>query len=515
MEDIASMHNLESTECSLEAPKATTNQTSSSSSSSSQDSPKPSSPLQRSNSPNSSPRTLQHTRSSSIATSVPTRKRLSLSFPILPANSNLSPRNVSPVTNSPPGYTFQTSTPGIEDITPDDPMAFLTALAAQERRVLELKEELGKAETELGKMKRQWAVHEATRKFHDVATPIGRLRPLDTSTTCDDRERIISPTREQYNARKATLNSLNGTGTRKVLPSQRHQRTLSLLSTDRSVYKQPFAQPSDLSDDSPASDKPPSVRRSQTFAQTSTPHSSSASATSRPLSMNDFPRSAGQKGQEALLRTGKQMAEDFKEGLWTFIEDLRQATVGDEGIHSSVNQTGIRASTNTPQDPNNLSTTNPSKPLNKKSSRASLRSITPQKMSRENSRTPSTATKEMEIEKLIDFSPTDEDQKSSSRWSTTSTALSEGTGATTPLSRSSTPRTSTSSTTSNNPLWSSVINTTQFSLKKTATALITSVEKSLAPLPNETATTGYYAPGKDAGHLRSRSGSPGVKNKKA
>ncbi|PUU80110.1 hypothetical protein B9Z19DRAFT_976006 [Tuber borchii] len=513
MGDIASMHSLESAECSLGAAETTADQTPSSYSSPSlRDSQKPPSPLQRLNSPSSSPGALQHTRSSSIATSAPTRKSLSLSFPILPANSGTSPRNVSPVTSSPSGYTFQSSTPGIEDITPDDPMAFLTALAAQERRVLELKEELGKAETELGKMKRQWAVHEATRKFHDVATPIGRLRPLDTSSTCDDRERIISPTREQYNARKATLNSLNGTGTRKVLPSQRHQRTLSLLSTDRSVYKQPFAQPSDLSDDSPVSDKPPSVRRSQTFAQTSTPLSSSASASPRPLSMNDFPRSAGQKGQEALLRTGKQMAEDFKEGLWTFIEDLRQATVGDEGIHSSVNQTGIRASTNAPQDSNNLTST-ASKSLNKKSSRASLRSITPQKMSRENSKTPST-TKEVETEKLIDFSsPTDEDPKSP-RWSTTSTVLSEATSATTP-SRSSTPRTSTSSTTSNNPLWSSVINTTQFNLKKTATALITSVEKSLAPLPNETATTGYYAPGNDAGHLRSRSGSPGAKSKKA
>ncbi|KAG0635112.1 hypothetical protein HOY80DRAFT_927770 [Tuber brumale] len=514
MEGIALMHSLEPAECSLGAVEATEDQTPSSSSSSfSQDPLKPPSPLQQLNSPSASPRTLQHTRSSSIATSAPARKRLSLSFPILPVNSNISSRNASPVTNSPPGHTFRTSTPGIGDITPDDPMAFLTALAAQERRVLELKEELGKAETELGKMKRQWAVHEATRKFHDVTAPIGRLRPLDTSVMCDDRERIISPTREQYNARKATLNSLNGTGTRKVLPSQRHQRTLSLLSIDRSVYKQPFAQPSDLGDESPASDKPPSVRRSQTFAQTSTPLPSSASSTPRPLSMNDFSRSAGQKGQEALLRTGKQMAEDFKEGLWTFIEDLRQATVGDEGIHSSVNQTGIRASTNTPQDPNNLTSTT-TKPLNKKSSRASLRSITPQKMSRESSKTPST-TKEKETENLIDLSsPTGEDPKSP-RWSTTSTVLSEATGAITPPSRSSTPRTSTSSTTSNGPLWSSVINTTQFSLKKTATALITSVEKSLAPLPNETATTGFYVPGNDEGHLRSRSGSPGFKNKKA
>lgn len=35
-------------------------------------------------------------------------------------------------------------------------------------------------------------------------------------------------------------------------------------------------------------------------------------------------------GHEDILRTGKKMANDFRDGLWTFFEDLRQATVGDE-----------------------------------------------------------------------------------------------------------------------------------------------------------------------------------------
>jgi len=37
--------------------------------------------------------------------------------------------------------------------------------------------------------------------------------------------------------------------------------------------------------------------------------------------------------KEVLMRTGRQMASDFREGLWTFIEDLRQATVGEEGVN--------------------------------------------------------------------------------------------------------------------------------------------------------------------------------------
>jgi hypothetical protein len=36
--------------------------------------------------------------------------------------------------------------------------------------------------------------------------------------------------------------------------------------------------------------------------------------------------------RDALLRTGKQMATDFKDGLLTFIEDIRQATVGEEAV---------------------------------------------------------------------------------------------------------------------------------------------------------------------------------------
>jgi Domain of unknown function (DUF4048) len=55
-------------------------------------------------------------------------------------------------------------------------------------------------------------------------------------------------------------------------------------------------------------------------------------------------RSMPPPSREALLRTSKQMASDFREGLWTFFEDLRQATVGDEGI----NGTESRAITTAP-----------------------------------------------------------------------------------------------------------------------------------------------------------------------
>ena len=45
---------------------------------------------------------------------------------------------------------------------------FLTAIAAQERRVLELKEDLVRAEADLRKLKVQWAQHEAQKKRNDA-----------------------------------------------------------------------------------------------------------------------------------------------------------------------------------------------------------------------------------------------------------------------------------------------------------------------------------------------------------
>lgn len=405
--------------------------------------------LQRARSLNSGTSSLRsHVRSSAPVLSprpwTQTHKRLSLSFPILPANSNLSPRNASPAS---PAYSPSSSITDISQLTPDDPMAFLTALAAQERRVLELKEELGKAETELGRLKRQWAVHEATKKLHGI-TPSGteRLRPLNTSIAAEDRGGgILSPTREQYQARKATLSSLNGTSNRKVLPSQRHQRTLSLLATnntnrDRDTYRQPFPQPVGLDEES--SGFHPAPMKGHTFASPSSSHSASSSVSSqytrppRPQSLTDI-SSSTRNSQDVLIRTGKQMAEDFKEGLWTFIEDLRQATVGDEAISSSVNATGIRAS------PHGGTTG-----MVRSSSKTSTRS---------NSSTPGKALKKEES--LIDFGDSDNDTStpgrieeesllgdSPARWSTPSTAPSSHSRSVVmspPTSCSSTPRTST------------------------------------------------------------------------
>ena len=44
--------------------------------------------------------------------------------------------------------------------------------------------------------------------------------------------------------------------------------------------------------------------------------------------------------RDNILRTGKQLASDFSNGLFTFIEDIRQATVGDEAVNGVADASG-------------------------------------------------------------------------------------------------------------------------------------------------------------------------------
>ncbi|KAL7270308.1 hypothetical protein RUND412_006994 [Rhizina undulata] len=380
--------------------------------------------LQRANSLNSASNSNAHShvRSTSAPTKTAARKRLSLSFPINPnSNSLASPRHASPVASASASAASSPPLSAVDhQLAPDDTMAFLTALAASERRVLELKEELSKAESELAKLKKQWAVHEATKKRFEL-TNIESLRLSPSLNGTDKRDSLVSPIREEYQARrKATLETLTANSTRKVFPSQRHTRALSLLSPNRTQYSQPFPPPDDTDTDSH-----PSLNKRHTMMNPPILAAGTLSPPpTRPQSLVDLSTVVPKRNsQDALLRTGRQFAEDFKEGLWTFIEDLRQATVGDEGIQSAVNSGGIRAS--------------PNPALRKQSSKTSIRSAASAgtTMQRSNSKDG-----EKRMESLIDLEDGDYTSASSSsaRWSS-STGLSDPvTG-----SRASTPRSST------------------------------------------------------------------------
>src|SRR5690606_5130157 len=135
---------------------------------------------------------------------------------------------------------------------------------------------------------------------------------------------------------------------RRSFPGQKHTRTLSLLSPQ-------------FNKDGSSSEQPATPQDQPASASSDLPSARSSTSDNRPtrvLSFTDFPLApkAAAAGQEVILRTGKQIAEDFKEGLWTFIEDLRQATVGDEA---------------TSETPSTLSS---SPSLRRQSSKSSIRS---------------------------------------------------------------------------------------------------------------------------------------------
>lgn len=201
--------------------------------------------------------------------------------------------------------------------------------------MLELKEELSKAESELSRMQHLWAVHEGKRKRKEIAMMENLRRSGEFSGASGSNSVNASgdegarseeqQLREQIMRRKlAAQKAMN----RRSFPGQKHTRTLSLLSPQFNKDMASFEQPSTPQEQSsPAPSDLPSARSS-----------TSDNRPSRVLSFTDFPlapKATAAAGQEVILRAGKQIADDFKEGLWTFIEDLRQATVGDEAASDS------------------------------------------------------------------------------------------------------------------------------------------------------------------------------------
>ncbi|KAL1644473.1 hypothetical protein SLS58_004387 [Diplodia intermedia] len=251
-------------------------------------------------------------------------KRLSLNFPVpvQPASPGHipSPRRARPaswVGASPARLdAFQ---PSLASPPPDG--NFFTALAAQERRVLELRDELAKAEEHLKELKKQWANQEAARKGQKEGYGFHPLRPLNTNLgIIDDDPDGPSWMQKEMERRRAILNGQRSSN-RRVFSGSRHTRTLSLLSPDKTMPDTSFPKPTQRRSDDIPSRAPSRIRSSTT-----------------PDIANESPDQVDQG--DALVRTGKQMATDLKDGLWTFFEDLRQATVGDEAINGTPTRAG-------------------------------------------------------------------------------------------------------------------------------------------------------------------------------
>lgn len=254
--------------------------------------------------------------------------------PLPPANSPPSPQRRSWRPMSLPtaiGVTLASSPPTVVQIKTRMPSEsqsnrFLVALAAQERRVLELKEELHQAEVDLAKLKSQWALCEAKRKPEDVAhlSQAQRTDAVLTTTEVDGgTDGPVSRLSNEQERRRAA-GERPRLSQRTAIAGQKHTRALSLLSSERLNLSQTPTQRSvpvalvDLKETHPT--KTPATLQAPVNLSTV---KSTRIETRRPKPGQRPP-------SEIILRTGLQMAEGFKEGLWTFLDDLRQVVVDEQ-----------------------------------------------------------------------------------------------------------------------------------------------------------------------------------------
>ncbi|KAG0646466.1 hypothetical protein D0Z07_7514 [Hyphodiscus hymeniophilus] len=275
---------------------------------------------------------IKHARAMSYNPRKP--NRLSLSFPVAPSANNNESARPTPTSSNPPSFPA-TPSQAAPTPSPTDPNSFLVALAAQERRVLELKEELEKAELDLKKLKKQWAYHEASKKRAEIrhSEP---LQSLHTNMTEGESSEEGSTNRSSVDMdrRKALLSNIHKESRRKVLTGG-HTRTLSLLSPDRTNYAQPFPFPP--------------VQESGSEGDTNgIPRSTTMPDTSQGITKISSNR-ARHSYQGGVTHNAKQIAEDVKAGLWTFLEDLRQATVGDEAVNGTTNRASLDTATKDPK----------------------------------------------------------------------------------------------------------------------------------------------------------------------
>jgi hypothetical protein len=209
-------------------------------------------------------------------------------------------------------------------MSPVDPSDFITAIAAQERRVLELREELSRAESELNRLKGQWTIHEAHKKRAEIRN-VEPMRPIAPQADTPDDPATRRST--DLDRRKALLLGQQGQQNTPTQHQHRrrvfrgaHTRTLSLLSPTK-PSGEGFAVHEDLTR---AETWKPSTREADLPRAS---HYSTIYPTPLSKRASWAPRSVHQQTSGV-----KQIAEDLKTGLWTFMEDLRQATVGEEPI---------------------------------------------------------------------------------------------------------------------------------------------------------------------------------------
>ncbi|KAK5101010.1 hypothetical protein LTS08_004616 [Lithohypha guttulata] len=304
-------------------------------------------------------------------------KKLSLNFPILvpashdtplPSNGSLSSYGQSPSATSP--YRNGTPISGQPIPSPDEILEaadgpdFLTLIAGQERRVMELKEELQKAESNLLSLKKQWATFEAKKKHAELRNKSVKLGPVSPKTAHANSEEDAERVRRREAAREKKIRDLalkeagmegslpNG-GKRKVLAG-RHTRTLSLLQShaptvDNENGSNITKSKHKSKTESTSADQDleqgrgdvkrlsrPSISRQPTLQELIASSATGAAQLNFGKTYKDLAQASRKSlppGTDVFIKQGKEVYDGINQGFWTFVEDIRQATVGDEPVN--------------------------------------------------------------------------------------------------------------------------------------------------------------------------------------
>lgn len=323
-------------------------------------------------------------------------KKLSLNFPIvvpmpvaydpsapMTANGSMSSISHSPSIASP--YRNGTPTTGTYVLTPmqlanetgDNPDGpdFLTLIASQERRVMELKEELMKAETGLLELKKQWGKFEARKKAAELRskpTRPGSANAKSPEVGGPEDEEIERMKRREAREKERKMrdlalkeaaaagieklgsNASGGKGKGGRVFAGRHTRTLSLLqgtnnngneNSEGDAQQKPRSESSPVTsvapankeaDDNTKKQQRKSISRQPTLQELITTSATGAAQLNFGKTYKDLAQ-AGRKslppGTDDLVKQGKQVYDGINQGFWNFVEDIRQATVGDEAVN--------------------------------------------------------------------------------------------------------------------------------------------------------------------------------------
>lgn len=269
-----------------------------------------------------SPSSISRQRAGSHRPIAARLKSASISQPARPVPVSKH-RHAASSTALPIGKTVDFLHAPLDEQQPSEEPNFLTILAAQERRVLEVKEELQKAEEELQRLKKQWSSQEASNRRNE-GRRIHQLRPLSTSSTKDtaitgDGDGSSAWMYEEMERRKALMGR-GRQSSRRLFTGARGPRPLSLVAMNPNILAD-FPEPRQSLDNegSLQSNVGPDMLPEESRARSPTSFFRSASSSPQRSQRQSMP-----------LSGTKQLASEWKEGLWTFFEDLKHATVGDE-----------------------------------------------------------------------------------------------------------------------------------------------------------------------------------------